>query len=79
LKSQESRDIQFRFQVPGKVRDGAVICTDVFVGRRPGAFFDTVGRSSLFCITKGPSGFSLASDKETQLNGQTLKPPKGEE
>jgi len=79
LKSQESRDLRFRFQVPSKVSDGAQICTEVFVGQRPGAFFDTVGRANLFCITKGPSGFSLASDKKTQLHGQTLKPPKGEE
>ncbi|MBI3798970.1 MAG: hypothetical protein HY268_18640 [Deltaproteobacteria bacterium] len=81
LKSQKSRKVRFRFQVPGKVRDGASICTRVFVGQRPGAFFDTVGTAALFCITKGASGFSLVPEKEAQqmfqqLSGQTLIPPK---
>jgi hypothetical protein len=80
LKSLESRKIRFRFQVPGKVRDGASICTRVFVGQRPGAFFDTVGTTNLFCITKGPSGFSLVPEKGAQemfqqLDGRTLTPP----
>lgn len=81
LKSQESRDVRFEFRVPSKVRDGAFICTNVFVGQRPEAFFDTVGTTFLFCITKGTSGFSLMPEKEAQqmfrqLDGRTLTLPK---
>jgi hypothetical protein len=82
LKSGESRDVRFDFQVPSKVRDGAFICTNVFVGERPDAFFDTVGATDLFCISKGTTGgFSVVSNKKAQqifrqLNGRTLTPPK---
>jgi hypothetical protein len=81
LNSQESKDVQFGFRVPSKVRDGASICTNVFVGQRPEAFFDTVGTTFLFCITKGTNGFSLMPEKEAQqmsrqLNGRALTPPK---
>jgi len=81
LKSQGSRDVRFEFRVPSKVRDGASICTNVFVGQRPEAFFDTVGTTFLFCITKGTSGFLVVPEKEAQqrfrqLDGRTLTPPK---
>jgi hypothetical protein len=82
LKSQESREVRFEFRVPSKVRDGAFICTNVFVGERPDAFFDTVGATDLFCISKGTTGgFSVVSNKKAQqifrqLNGRTLTPPK---
>jgi hypothetical protein len=81
LNSQESRDVRFEFRVPSKVRDGASICTSVFVGQRPGAFFDTVGMTFLFCITKGTSGFLVMPEKEAQqmfrqLDGRTLTLPK---
>lgn len=81
LKSQESRDVRFEFRVPSKVRDGASICTSVFVSQRPEAFFDTVGTTSLFCISKGTTGFSVMPEKEAQqmfrqLDGRTLTPPK---
>jgi hypothetical protein len=80
LKSQGSRDVRFEFRVPSKVLEGASICTSVFVGQRPGAFFDTVGTTFLFCITKGTSGFLVIPEKEAQqmfrqLDGRTLTPP----
>jgi hypothetical protein len=81
LKSQESGDVRFEFRVPSKVRDGASICTNAFVGQRPEAFFDTVGATSLFCISKGTTGFSVMPEKAAQqlfrqLSGRTLTPPK---
>jgi hypothetical protein len=81
LKSQGSRDVRFEFRVPSKVLDDASICTSVFVGQRPGAFFDTVGTAFLFCITKGTSGFLVIPEKEAQqmfrqLDGRTLTLPK---
>jgi Bacterial pre-peptidase C-terminal domain len=83
LQSLESSDVRFEFQVPSKVRDGAFICTNVFVGERPDAFFDTVGTTDLFCILKGPgaTGFSVMSQKKAQqmfrqVNGRALTPPK---
>ena len=81
LKSGESEDVRFDFQVPSKVRDGAFICTNVFVGERPDAFFETVGFTDLFCFSKGTTGFSVMSQKKAQqmfrqLNGRKLIPPK---
>jgi hypothetical protein len=81
LESQESRDVRFEFRVPSKVRDGASICTNVLVGQRPEAFFDTVGATFLFCISKGTIGFSVMPGNEAQqmsrqLSGRTLTPPK---
>ncbi|HSF33647.1 MAG TPA: hypothetical protein VLK82_24675 [Candidatus Tectomicrobia bacterium] len=81
LKSQESRDVRFIFRVPSEVRNGATICTSVFVGQRPDAFFDTVGIRDLFCISKGITGFSVMRGKKAQqlfrqLSGRTLIPPK---
>jgi Bacterial pre-peptidase C-terminal domain len=81
LKPQESRDVRFKFRVPSEVRDGASIRTDVFVGRRPDAFFDTIGATFLFCISKGITEFSVMTEKKAQqmfqqLGGRTLIPPK---
>jgi len=81
LKPQEGKEVRFDYKVPSKVRDGAVICANVFVGERPEAFFDTVGQTDLFCISKGTTGFAAVSPKKAQqmfrlLNGRTLTPPK---
>jgi hypothetical protein len=87
LKSQESRDIAFEFDVPSRVREGAVICANVFIGQRatPGqrlqAFFDTLGQTDLFCVSKEAPGFAMISQKKAQrifrqLNGRSLVPAK---
>jgi hypothetical protein len=83
LRPGASKVVQFEFEVPSTVRDGAVICTDVFVGQdRLQPFFNTVGQTGLFCISKGFTGeFSVVPEKEAQkmlrqLSGRTLTPPK---
>jgi 5-hydroxyisourate hydrolase-like protein (transthyretin family) len=79
-----SKVVQFAFDVPNTVRDGAFICTQVFIGQnRLQPFFNTAGQRGLFCISKGFTGvFSVVPEKEAQkmfrqMNGRTLPPPKG--
>jgi hypothetical protein len=81
LQSEDSKQVRFEFRVPSEVRADAFICTNLFVSRRRAAFFDTVGASGLFCITKEEAGFSIVADKEAQqifrqTSGQALTPPK---
>jgi hypothetical protein len=77
-----SKVVHFSFQVPNTVRNGASICTQIFVGEGDSPFFDTVGRGELFCIVKGFSGgFSIVSAEEVknlrqQVNERALIPPK---
>lgn len=84
LASEASKVVQFSFDVPSTIRDGALICTQVFFGQnRRAPFFNTLGQKNLFCILKGfTGGFSVVPEKEAQemfrqLNGRTLTPPKG--
>ena len=84
LGPDESRVVQFEFQVPSTVRDGATICTQVFVGQGDSPFFTTVGRRDLFCIVKGITGFSVLSEEEVkelrqQAAERSLLPPKKKE
>ena len=65
LDPEESSVVSFEFQVPSTVRDGATICTQVFVGQGETPFFAPVGRRDLFCITKGITGFSVLSEAES--------------
>jgi hypothetical protein len=58
--------LHFRFRVRGAVPDGAVVCSEVYVGENPHAYFKTVGGAALFCAVKGPSGLSLMAPEETQ-------------
>jgi hypothetical protein len=53
LQAQESKIVQFEFKVPAKVSPGAYICADVFFGDdRQQPLFNTLGQTSMFCITK---------------------------
>lgn len=70
LKPGGSRFVSFSFDVPGTVKDGAFICADVYVSQNPSPrkrsiFFNTIGQSNLFCITKGiDNTFSVISEKD---------------
>jgi len=85
IHSLESKIVHFDFDVPGTVRAGASICTSVFFAddkREP--FFNTVGQSPLFCITKsaGPSpALSVVPNKDAQKmfrgsDSRMIAPPK---
>ncbi|MEQ1545418.1 hypothetical protein [Methyloglobulus sp.] len=61
--------------MPSTVSSDANICADVYVGKRPGAAWNTAGQTNLFCLTKSAIGFSLKSEKDAhelsnQLNGK---------
>ena len=58
----ESQILDFRFQVPGTVANGAFICTRAFVGQAPTPAFNTVADRFLFCISKGVTGFTLVPE-----------------
>ncbi|MEQ1486113.1 hypothetical protein [Methyloglobulus sp.] len=64
LQPGESRTVKFDFPLPSTVNDNASICAAAIVGRRPSAIWDTVAETSVFCMTKGTSGFSLMPTKE---------------
>jgi hypothetical protein len=73
LGPEESRVVHFAFQVPSGVRNGATICTQVFVGQGESPFFDTVGQRDLFCIFKGATGeFSAMSEEEVKALRQRI-------
>lgn len=54
----ESKTLNFRFQVPGAVANGAFICTSALVGQGSTPVFNTLADRFLFCISKGSSGFT---------------------
>lgn len=59
-----SQVVEFKFHVPGSAPDGQTICTEAIGGRAPEPYFDVLGRTDLFCITKGASGFTVLGDRE---------------
>jgi 5-hydroxyisourate hydrolase-like protein (transthyretin family) len=69
LEPGESRVVQFDFEVPSKVRDGTSICADGLASQGSD-FFDVVGQRHLFCITKGFTGFRLATEKQARALAQ---------
>lgn len=56
LAAGQSLKADLEFQVPGTVRDFALICLDAFAGEEPSPQFDTLGRRDLFCLYKLPDG-----------------------
>jgi hypothetical protein len=81
LAPEESRVFHFSFAVSSTVRNGALICAQVFVGQGAEPFFDTVGQRDLFCVLKGfTGGFSVLSEEEVkklrqQVDGRSVIPP----
>ena len=71
----KSKVVEFRFHVPSTVTNGAFICTSVFVGAGRDPFFDIVGQRSTFCISKGSTGFSVLTEKESHMR---MRPPMGQ-
>lgn len=63
LTPGSSQVVQFQFHVPASAPNGQTICTEAVGGRAPQPYFDVIGRTDLFCITKGAQGFSVLSDK----------------
>jgi hypothetical protein len=55
------------------VADGATICSSVYVGRNPSAFFHPEGVSLLVCFTKGVGGLTLMSAREAQAASQQMQ------
>ena len=85
LEPDESREIAFKFNVPSRVREGATICTSVYIGQhtahgeRLDEFFDTVGQADLFCVSKESTGLYYDSAEEgsayvAAMSGQTFTP-----
>jgi hypothetical protein len=73
LGAGQSRTLRFRFRVPGRVADGAVICPSAYMGQNPDALFHPVGHGFLFCLAKGDSGFDLLSSAEAQMASQQMQ------
>ena len=54
--------VPLSFFVPADVSNGAYICAEGFAALRPHSF-NTLGRHWLFCVIKGPYGFSLVPEE----------------
>jgi 5-hydroxyisourate hydrolase-like protein (transthyretin family) len=56
----------FLFLMPASLRDGSLVCSDIYFGQGPpGTAFNTVTKRSLFCISKGANGaFRVLDEKE---------------
>jgi hypothetical protein len=67
--------------LPSTVRNGALICVQVFAGQGAEPFFDTVGHRDLFCVLKGfTGGFSVLAEDEVkalrqQVDERSMIPP----
>jgi hypothetical protein len=70
-----SSTVEFRFDVPGSVRDGASICPRIFVGQsqsatgtndKNAAFFNTLAEATPFCIIKRSEGFRVLPEGEAR-------------
>jgi hypothetical protein len=77
--------LQFQFEVPSFVADGATFCTRVFLGLDPDPLVNTFDERSLFCITKSATAFEVMSELQSQkmlrsLSGRSqmhaIPPPK---
>ena len=69
LRPGASRVVNFQFDVPSSVQDGAYICANVWFGENSNQpFFNTLNNENLLCIVKGgeSTGFRLLSQKEAQ-------------
>ncbi|HUE98716.1 MAG TPA: carboxypeptidase-like regulatory domain-containing protein, partial [Anaerolineales bacterium] len=73
LDPGSSTTLRFRFRLPGSVADGANICSLVYVGQNPNAFFKPVGLNVVFCLVKGEGGFTLMSVQNAQAASQQLQ------
>jgi hypothetical protein len=59
LASGESTLLPFSFNMPAAVADGTQVCVETLAARHESAF-DTLGQHYLFCLIKGPYGFTAA-------------------
>ena len=59
LASGESTLLPFSFNMPAAVADGTQVCVETLAARHESAF-DTLGSHYLFCLVKGPYGFTAA-------------------
>jgi len=73
LRQFSDADLQFEFDVPSFVRDGATFCARLFLGLEPDPLVNTFSETFLFCITKGTAGFELMSESQSQKTFRTLR------
>jgi len=66
LAPGQTKALQFRFDVPESVQQGAWICPRVFVGKRPDAQYSTLGSVEPFCVFKQWDSFELLPEKEVR-------------
>jgi hypothetical protein len=64
LAPGETKRLQFRFDVPGSLQQGAWICAEAYVGQRPDSKYSTLGFRDLFCVAKQWDSFAVVSEKE---------------
>ena len=64
--------VRFRFSVPSYVSEYATFCTRLFFGLDPRPLFGTVREGSLFCMTKGGTGFRVMSEQEIRVFFQSF-------
>lgn len=63
LGSAESAVLPFSFDMPAAVEDGTQVCVETVAARHESPF-DALGAHHLFCLVKGPYGFSALPDDQ---------------
>lgn len=75
IKGLSSATLNFSFDVPAGVADGAYICTNAWVSNRENAFLGTIRAQQLFCVQKMWSGYRAVAPEVTEaLRGRPHEP-----
>jgi 5-hydroxyisourate hydrolase-like protein (transthyretin family) len=61
-----AQTVQFQFEVPSFVQQGATFCTRVFLGLDPDPLVNTFLERFLFCISKGDSAFEVMAEAQSR-------------
>jgi hypothetical protein len=69
-----SQVVRFAFTVPSSTPNGSMICVQGSASQGD-TFFNVIGQRTLFCITKGFTGFRLLSENETRSMRQSRVAP----
>jgi hypothetical protein len=73
LGSGKSPVLEFQFNVPATVANGAFICAGAYIGQEPSPSFGVLGTQQLFCISKQSAAFTLVPENQVQQQAQQLR------
>lgn len=79
VKPGEEVRVEFQFDVPATVTEGAFFCAETYLGQDPSPLFNVLGTRFLFCIQGQDGGFAAVSEKVArkrlrELRKETVRP-----